>query len=56
MNDQKEELPLSIVRPSNAEHYDWGDDCDGWQSDSWLSPYRRATEIGHQMKQEHYYW
>jgi mannose-6-phosphate isomerase-like protein (cupin superfamily) len=30
MNDQKEELPLSIVSPSNVEHYVWGDSCDGW--------------------------
>jgi hypothetical protein len=30
MNDQKEELPLSIVSPSNVGHYVWGDSCDGW--------------------------
>jgi len=30
MNDQKEDLPLSIVSPNNVEHYVWGDSCDGW--------------------------
>jgi mannose-6-phosphate isomerase-like protein (cupin superfamily) len=48
MSDEQEGVPLLVISRENAEHYVWGDSCDGWHlvRDSDLSVIEECMPAG----------